>query len=412
MALPHDDPDVDDLGDGIVADALIPDLHLLFGIWKIDGYTKIAKTIKNSFEVTEGRNFFSFPYDWRRDNRLAARKLNESAFKWLNDWRKYSGNKEAKLILIAHSMGGLVSRYFLECYEGWKITKALITFGTPYRGSLNALDGLANGTKKGPLDLSQMVREFTSMYQLLPIFKCYDHGSGGLVRIGDTVGIPNVDAEKAKKALAFHREIENAVSSNMNEQQYRDNKYSIYPVVGIAQETFLSGRLKGTKVEMLRTIDGKVLGGDGTVPRISAIPIELSDDYSSAMYAATKHGSLQNADPVITNLIGVLSGYSIDLGEFKAVPPAQVALEVEDVFFTGEPIVIRARPNRENVTLTVTLWSSTQNRQIASGRMSESTNEWQIFEIASLDTGAYRITITGTDVETAEDSFIVVNIGK
>ena len=51
-------------------------------------------------------------------------------------------------------MGGLVSRYFLECLEGWKDTKALVTFGTPYRGSLNALDGLANGLKKGPLDLS------------------------------------------------------------------------------------------------------------------------------------------------------------------------------------------------------------------------------------------------------------------
>ena len=73
LALPYDDPAVDDLGDGVTADALMPDLHLLPGIWKIDGYTKISEAVQAKFEVTEGKNFFPFPYDWRRDNRVAAR---------------------------------------------------------------------------------------------------------------------------------------------------------------------------------------------------------------------------------------------------------------------------------------------------------------------------------------------------
>ena len=317
LALPHDDPAVDDLGDGIVADALMPDLHLLPGIWKIDGYTKISESIKASFDVTEGRNFFAFPYDWRRDNRVSARRLARAAHAWLAAWRQLSGNSEAKLILVGHSMGGLVSRYFLECLDGWKDTKALITFGTPYRGSLNALDALANGIKKGPLDISTLARQLTALYQLLPVYECYEAGSGALVRVGETTGIPNVDPAKAAAALAFHREIEAAVKSNQSLSQYRQSGYRIYPVVGVAQQTNLSARLREGTVEMLQTYKGEALGGDGTVPRVSAIPIELSADPSSAMYAATQHGSLQNADPVITQLTGVLSGFTLDLGDFK-----------------------------------------------------------------------------------------------
>jgi pimeloyl-ACP methyl ester carboxylesterase len=409
LAMPHDDPAVDDLGDGVVADALMPDLHLLPGIWKIDGYTKIAEAIKANFEVTEGQNFFPFPYDWRRDNRVSARRLAQAAHGWLAAWRQSSGNADAKLILIGHSMGGLVSRYFLECLEGWKATKALVTFGTPYRGSLNALDGLANGLKKGPLNLTTLARQLTAMYQLLPMYECYDGGDGNLVRVGETAGIPNVDAAKAAAALAFHREIEAAVASNQQAPQYQTAGYRIYPVVGVAQQTSLSARLAGGNVEMLQTYKGKALGGDGTVPRVSAIPIELSDDPSSAMYAGTKHGSLQNADPVITNLTGLLSGFALDLGAFRK-PKTQVALEVEDVFFAGEPVAVRARPSRGNVKLNATLWRSGESQPVAATAMQPAGGDWHGAEFAPPGDGAYRVTVSGPNVETVEDSFAVAEI--
>ena len=56
---------------------------------------------------------------------------------------------------MAHSMGGLVSRYYLEVLGGWHNARALFTFGTPYRGSLNAVNVLANGMRKGGIDVSQ-----------------------------------------------------------------------------------------------------------------------------------------------------------------------------------------------------------------------------------------------------------------
>jgi pimeloyl-ACP methyl ester carboxylesterase len=409
LALPHDDPVVDDLGDGVVPEARMPDLHLLPGIWKIDGYTKIADAIKANFEVTEGQNFFAFPYDWRRDNRVSARRLAQAAHGWLAAWHQSSGNADAKLILIGHSMGGLVSRYFLECLEGWKVTKALVTFGTPYRGSLNALDGLANGVKKGPLDLSKWARQLTGLYQLLPIYECYDAGDGKLVRVGETAGIPNVDPVKAAAALAFYREIEEAVTSNQKLPEYHAAGYSIYPVVGVTQQTELSARLVAGRVEMLKTYKGEALGGDGTVPRVSAIPIELSGNPSSAIYVGTQHGSLQNADPVIINLTGLLSGFALDLGTFRK-PKTRVALEVEDVFFAGEPIAVRARPSNGDVLLDATLWRSGETRPVAVAAM-QPASAWYVAEFAPQRVGAYRVSVTGTDVEDAEDSFVVAEIG-
>ena len=65
----------------------------------------------------------------------SPRRLKEQTDRWLWEWRRES--PEAKLILVGHSMGGLVARYFLECLEGWRDTRQLVTFGTPYRGSLN-----------------------------------------------------------------------------------------------------------------------------------------------------------------------------------------------------------------------------------------------------------------------------------
>ncbi len=182
LELHGDDHTVDDLGDGVTAPRLLPDLHLIPGLWSIDGYSHIRSSIFATFDVVEGQNWFDFPYDWRRDNRVAARHLAERAPDWLKAWRQRSGNNEAKLVLVGHSMGGLVARHYLEVLGGWRDTRMLITFGTPYRGSLNALDFLCNGFKKkvGPIgiDLTRLLRSLTSVYQLLPRYPVVDSGSG------------------------------------------------------------------------------------------------------------------------------------------------------------------------------------------------------------------------------------------
>ena len=119
-----DDPvDVDDV-DGIQATSVIRDVHLIPGIWQIDGYTKLVDHIKEKFAVTDGREPTSSSRttgaattasrrgSWRRRRRLARRRGAEV------------GQRERQADLIGHSMGGLVARHFLECREGWRDTRA------------------------------------------------------------------------------------------------------------------------------------------------------------------------------------------------------------------------------------------------------------------------------------------------
>jgi hypothetical protein len=418
LSLAEDPHDVDDLGDGITADSLMSDLHIFPRLWKIDGYTRIAQLIQQRFDVTPGKNFFEFPYDWRRDNRVAARKLARQSHDWLRAWRESSGNRSARLILVAHSMGGLVSRYFLEVLDGWKDTRALVTFGTPYRGSVNALDTLANGLREGPMgvmDLSSLARTLTSIYQLLPRYPTYDTGDGNLVRVGETSGIPNVDAAKAAAALAFHNEIDDAVETHRKEREYRDNGYLIFPVVGINQPTAQSARRSDNGVEILRTYDGDDHSGDGTVPRVSAVPIEKSRDRDE-MFAATRHASLQNADAVLAHLDGVLTGNYILLDQYRTRDAearerklvVQLSLDLEDLYSSSEPIILRARPNAEAPGLRAALVSADTGAEVAIEPLRPDA-DWQTVEFRPQPAGAYRVTVAGgAEVIPASDIFEVV----
>ena len=84
------------------------------------------------------------------------------------------------------------------------------------------------------------------------------------------------------------------------------------------------------------------MGGDGTVPRVSSTPIE-TDDWQPAyqpMYSGDRHASLQNAEPVQTQLLGILTAQRRE--GFRAVQG--VRLEADELLGAGEPLVLRACP--------------------------------------------------------------------
>ena len=391
--------------DGITAPLMIPDLHLIPGLWKIDGYARVSRFLQEQFTVTPGMNFFAFPYDWRRDNRVAARRLKEQTDRWLWEWRRES--PDAKLILVAHSMGGLVARYFLECLDGWRDTRRLVTFGTPYRGSLNALNFLAHGVQKrlGPipvLDLSRLLRSFPSVYQLLPIYPCFDPGDGRLIRVSEAAGLPHIDPERARAADAFHREIERAVTAHLDDEEYRRGRYTIHPVVGTFQPTLLSARLSGDDVESLGTYPGFEPDGDGTVPRVSATPIEFPHE-EGAMFAAERHGSLQHNDGVLVQLAGLLSGQ--DTSRIRAGTDA--GLELDDAFGPGEPVAFRFRAADPMASLTAVVTAADTGAEVARLELG-AAGEWRSSELASPAPGTYRLTLAGEGVDPVTDTFVVV----
>jgi pimeloyl-ACP methyl ester carboxylesterase len=406
LHLSRDSVDVEDIGDGVTATRLVPDVHLFPGLWKIDGYTKVASRLQQALGLEKDTNYFEFAYDWRRDNTIAAKRLKRLAAQWLQ--RRRQAYPTAKLILVAHSMGGLIARYFIEVLDGWRDTHALITFGTPYRGSSDALNSLSNGVRKllHLIDLTELTRSFTSVYQLLPIYPCYVENGSGAIRLKEASKVPGVDLGRIAMADAFHRRIEGAVKEHTADPEYSRTRYAIHPIVGLEQPTQQSARLVNGRIEMHRNLNGVDNSGDGTVPRVSATPIE--DGETRAVYAATRHASLQNADAVLTQLRGILT-VPRALGTLRAAAPVTVSLQLEDVYSAGEPIAVAVAPSDSGEDVRAIVQDTETSATVATADVSRSNDQWRHVEFRPLPAGTYRIVVEGRadKVEPVSDLFLV-----
>jgi hypothetical protein len=414
MFLKGDDPDGRDLGDGVSATRLMSDAHLIPGFFKVDGYTRISKFIEDTFDVIKGNvedatkpaNFFEFPYDWRRYNCVSAAKLQQLVKQRLPQWRETTGNDSAKVILIAHSMGGLVSRYYLEKLEGWKDCRALITFGTPYRGSVNALDFLVNGYKQRFIDLSEVLRSFSSAYELLPIYPVIKDG-GKFKRIEEVSGLGGLDTAKAARARKdFHNVIIDAVEEHQNDKDYRKG-YKIIPIVGTRQPTLQSALFENNVLTTNETVpsenrDDQLLAeGDGTVPRLSATPVELSMEYRET-YFAQRHASLQNDDGVLSDLRERLKQTQVNLSAFRGAAPSveasekpAISLGLEDLYLPDEPVRMTAKlinvsgPQLKAPTARIT---TDAGAPVIERKFSGADDKWELV-IDPLPEGCYRVTV-------------------
>jgi pimeloyl-ACP methyl ester carboxylesterase len=133
-----------------------------------------------------------FSYDWRGDNVDSARQLQD----WLCDRRDQFDARE--IVIVAHSMGGLVTNYWhhhfsKSCADGKPITwnlKEVIFLGTPLFGAPRAIEAFAEGPQLlaardgtifgavlGLADRATIARSlndnaasFLSSYQLIPVY--------------------------------------------------------------------------------------------------------------------------------------------------------------------------------------------------------------------------------------------------
>jgi hypothetical protein len=398
---------VPDLGDGVIADRLAGDAHLVPGLWKVDGYGKVGQFLRKRFGLVEGESYFEFPYDWRRDNRVAAHRLAASCGQWLAARR--AQHPDARLVLLGHSMGGLVSRYYLEVLGGWRDTRRLVTLDTPYRGSLNAVDFTSNGFTKffGLVDLTDLMVSFTSVQQLLPIYPCIktDDGMKRLTEVPEV--LPRLEPAQIQAARSFHKEIEDAVARNRQDGEYVARGDWVRPVVGIDQPTFQTAVWDGGRLAMVRDYDGDDLGGDGTVPRVSASPQEATSD-QSAMFSSDKHASLQNADGVHTQVRGWIN--QIDLGDFLAGGPEHVAVDTADVHQAGSPVHVTLDPSAPVGKLVVSLtWVSGPSAPASpadSRELSPVAGATEV-ELTAKEPGVYRLQVEGPETETVTDLVVV-----
>jgi hypothetical protein len=274
----------------------------------------------------------------------------------------------------------------------------LITFGTPYYGSLQALGFLVNGypIKKGPItlfDFSAVMRSFPSAYQLLPMYRALRIGEGDLVNVRDAVDrIPNTVPDEVRDAIAFHDEINAAVKAHRDNSAYITAGYERHPIVGAEQPTAVCATITEDRHAALEySYPGVTWTGDSTVPWISAHP---GDDpkgtVEAGVYRTERHGSLQNSDDVlleVRNLIGRL----VAMPEItREVQPFGIALELKDWNEDGT-IDIKAACSLGPLYADVV--------DVASGQPAAERTRLQLVDgvhrgkITGLAAGAYRVTV-------------------
>ncbi len=169
-----------------------------FAKWlpEVEIYSELINALEKRAGYVEGKwddppekgyesTFYVFAYDWRRDNVENARSLVQK----IESLKRKLGKPDLKFNIVAHSMGGLISRYaamygnadiskgMKPNWAGAKHLDRIFLLGTPNEGSIAALDAMLNGYSyfgRGiniPFvrDISRFdVFTIPSMFELLP----------------------------------------------------------------------------------------------------------------------------------------------------------------------------------------------------------------------------------------------------
>jgi pimeloyl-ACP methyl ester carboxylesterase len=417
LEVKDDDWHAVDIGDGVEATRLVDAAQIIPGLWKIDVYSEIEDFLLVTFDLTRGVNYFPFPYDWRRDNRASATRLQESSHGWLSAWRDRSGNPDAQLVLVAHSMGGLVARYFVEALGGWRDTKAVVSFGTPFYGSLNAVDFLVNGYRKslGPfsVDLSAQLRSMSSVHQLVPSYRCV-YGPDGTARTPANAGLEQWKPAWDDALLTFQQEMESAAKINRADSQFAANPVVYQPITGRDQPTRQSAALVNGTMELRFDREGKDESGDGTVPLLSAA---LSGTQQMRTFAPEQHARLQTNIPLLNHLSGVIQAlHATRVEDLRRAVTSWFAIDVDDVYLPNEPVSVHLQALSDldpdtlpEVTATVSV-QNTATGEVLARRDVVAPRDRREVVLGEPGPGTYLLTVSGPDGAAAvSDVFAVAS---
>src|SRR5262245_40605076 len=166
LALPITSTTLSEDRDDIVASRVIESAQLIKFMPEIGVYGALLKALENQGGYRRGDidapppdgdrdTYYLFAYDWRRDNVESARKLAEK----IAEIKRRTNRPDLRFDIIAHSMGGLVARYFAMYgdvdvlgdrqprpdWRGAQSVRSLVLFATPNAGSMDALRSLIYG---------------------------------------------------------------------------------------------------------------------------------------------------------------------------------------------------------------------------------------------------------------------------
>jgi hypothetical protein len=174
---------------------LLDEIRMLGPFWTIHFYDDLLTQLRG-LGYEDGKSLFVFTYDWRDSNFDTSRRFAA----WVNQKPDLI---RGRFDVLAHSMGGIVTKIWLLQEGGASLVNQVIYMGTPFRGSMNALATLSDGWGDfvnliaGDLDqIRSTMLSFPSIYELFP---SYD----GSCRFGTQTSFDRFDIFDPKIWLRF-----------------------------------------------------------------------------------------------------------------------------------------------------------------------------------------------------------------
>lgn len=288
------------------------------------GYRRLADELCGL--VLHPDALLEFGYDWRlsveHNGRLLADAIDRHLTAWrrhpaLAEWRRSRRDAaEPRVVIVAHSMGGLVARAVGAHAGALDPVRTVITIGTPFRGSVDAATMLNSGRSSVGLPVGparELAVTLPGLHDLLPTYRCLFTGDDLVALDPEKVAALGGDSELAGESFARHARLASVrlpgLISLAGTHQPTDICFRVDAGVLHAQR---HGYERDGAGELARdAVTGQFipmkLYGDGTVQWQSA---RLGD----ATGYVQKHGALQATRSLIRNVEAQIVGRTLDEG--------------------------------------------------------------------------------------------------
>lgn len=143
---------------------IVNEVVIVPNLIKQDQYNRLGDYLVDELKFRRNEDFFEFAYDWRQDIRSSAAQLGQLI---------ESIPGEQPVVVIGHSLGTMVTRYYVERLGGDKHVERVILMGGPHRGAVKGLVSMLVAPQVVPFGimgerLRQIIMTFPTAYQILP----------------------------------------------------------------------------------------------------------------------------------------------------------------------------------------------------------------------------------------------------
>jgi pSer/pThr/pTyr-binding forkhead associated (FHA) protein len=263
----------------IQARGILNDVVIVPNIIQLRQYSGLGDYLVADLGYTRGKDLLEFGYDWRHDVRLSAQCLAEAIEGW---------PVKGPITIIGHSLGTLVTRYYVEKLGGKRFVERIILMGGPHYGTPGGLAAILAGPGLLPFGLGDerlraVLATFPSAYQILPVYPCvFDQNGNQVDVLEDESWLPEPQRPYLRAARSFRREL-GTVSS-----------VPAVSIFGYGLKTKLRVQIQRQPNEPWHRVDFvEDTAGDQSVPSGSAV---LKDSEIHPVFQ--EHGSLYVDDGV------------------------------------------------------------------------------------------------------------------